>query len=196
MESFNLENFKPDIRTIRDMGSVLYDKEWLKTANLDMELYYMYRGLKEKDYLRYDITVILPIMIGSEFNKTKGHTHTNECGETYIVLEGETIFLLQKENGDTIEDVYAVKTKQGEICVVPNLYSHITINPTDKTLKIANWVDKNMKNSYKGIQERNGGCYFYTTQGWVKNENYKNIPPLRFEDPQMSLPNDISFVNE
>lgn len=196
MENFNLENFKPDIRTIKDMGTVLYDKEWLKKANEDMELYYMYRDLKEKNDLRYDITVILPIMIGSEFNKTKGHTHTNKCGETYIVLYGEAIFLLQKENGDTIEDVYAVKAKQGEICVVPHLYSHIMINPTDKVLKTANWVDKNMKNSYEGIQERNGACYFYTTQGWIKNENYKNIPPLRFEEPQASLPNDISFVNE
>jgi glucose-6-phosphate isomerase len=196
MESFNLENFKPDIRAIRDMGSVFYDKEWLKTTDKDTELYYMYRGLKETDCLRYDITVIFPIMLGCEFNKTKGHTHTNECGETYIVLEGEAIFLLQKENGDTIEDVYAVKAKQGEICVVPRFYSHIIINPTDKILKTANWVDKKMENSYEGIQKRNGACYFYTTQDWIDNKNYKNIPLLRFEEPQTSLPNDISFINK
>ncbi|MBU3964340.1 glucose-6-phosphate isomerase [Patescibacteria group bacterium] len=194
MEDFNLENLKPDIRTIKDMGSVLYDKEWQKTADIDTELYYMYRGLKEKNNLRYDITVILPIMLGNEFNKTKGHTHTNECGETYIILEGEAIFLLQKENNDTIEDVYAVKAKKGEVCIVPLLYSHITINPTDKTLKMANWVDKEMENSYEEIQQRNGACYFYTTQGWIKNEDYKNVPALRFENAQASLPEELSCL--
>ncbi len=191
---FDLTKLTPEIRAIKDMGSVLYDKEWQKTADPDTELYYMYRGLKEKNNLRYDITVIFPLMLGKEFNKTKGHTHTNECGEIYIVLEGEAIFLLQKEKNDIIEDVYAVKAKQGEVCIVPSLYSHITINPATKTLKMANWVDKEMKNSYKGIQKRNGACYFYTTQGWIKNENYKNVLALRFENPQPSLPEELSFL--
>ena len=194
MEDFNLENLKPDIRAIKDMGSVLYDKDWRKTADPNTELYYMYRGLKEKNNLRCDITVIFPTMLGKEFNKTKGHTHKNECRETYIVLEGEAIFLLQKERGDMIEDVYAVKAKQGEACIVPCLYSHITINPTTKILKTANLIDKEMENSYEGIQKRNGACYFYTTQGWIKNENYKNVPALRFENPQASLPEELSSL--
>jgi len=194
MENFNLENLKPDIRTVKDMGSVLYDKEWQKTANPDTELYYMYRGLKEKNNLRYDITVIFPIMLGKEFNKTKGHTHKNKGEETCIVLEGEAIFLLQKEKNDIIEEVYAVKAKQGEVCVIPPLYGHVTINPTDKTLKTANWIDKNMENEYEGIQQRNGACYFYIPNGWVKNENYQNIPTLRFKQPQSSLPKELSLL--
>ncbi|MBU1046041.1 glucose-6-phosphate isomerase [Patescibacteria group bacterium] len=191
---FDLTKLNPDIRTIKDMGSVLCDKEWQKTANPNTELYYMYRGLKEKNNLRYDITLIFPIMLGKEFNKTKGHTHKNECREIYIVLESEAIFLLQKEKDDIIEDVYAVKAKQGEVCVVPPLYSHITINSTTKILKTANWVDRNMESSYEGIQQRNGACYFYTTQGWIKNENYQNVPVLRFENPQSSLSKEFSFL--
>jgi len=51
----NLKNIQPDIRYLKDMKEVVYDKEWLKKAPRDLELYYMYRGIKKKDGLRYDI---------------------------------------------------------------------------------------------------------------------------------------------
>ena len=175
---FDLAKLTPEIRALKDMGSVLYDKDWQKTANPDLELYYMYRGLEEKQGMRYDITIIKPVMLGKEFNKTKGHTHTTEYGETYIVLEGKAFFLLQKGE---VEDVYVIEAQKGEECIIPPFYSHITINPTEKVLKIANWVDKRVENEYKEIQDRNGACYFYTTQGWIKNENYTQVPGLRFE---------------
>ena len=191
----NLQNLKPDIRTLKDMGTVLYDKEWQKTADPDTELYYMYRGLKEKNNFRYDITVIFPKMLGREFNKTKGHQH-NEYGEVYIILEGEAIFLLQKTNNQNVEDVYAVKGKKDDICVIPPGFAHFTINPSQTELKLANWLDKKCENDYQGIQEKQGACYFYTQSGWVKNETYQNIPPLRFKPPQTSLPEKFSFLKE
>jgi glucose-6-phosphate isomerase len=191
---------KPEVRTLEDMGTVLYDKDWRKTADPNMELYYMYRGLKEKDNFRYDVTVIFPKMLGKEFNKTKGHDHIENFGEVYKVLEGRAIFLIQKTIGSKVEDVYAVKAKKGDICVIPRYRgccAHFTINPLQEILKVANWVDKNGKYDYQGVQENQGACYFYTTDGWVKNENYKNIPPLRFEPPQKSLPKEFpQFVTQ
>ena len=94
----NLRGKKPDIRYLDDMREVLYDKKWAKKAP-NLELYYMYRGLKKKNGLRYDITLISPQMLGKEFVKTKGHEHLN-LGEVYIVLEGEAIFLIQKREGE------------------------------------------------------------------------------------------------
>jgi hypothetical protein len=109
-----IENRKPDVRRLNDMRGVLYDKDWAETApNLD--LYYMYRGIEEKDGLRYDITVIPAAMLGKEFNKTKGHEHSNKKGEVYIVLEGQAISLMQKNDGENIKDALAIKAKKGDI---------------------------------------------------------------------------------
>ncbi|MEA3452852.1 MAG: glucose-6-phosphate isomerase family protein [Patescibacteria group bacterium] len=195
-KDFNLENIKPDIRYLKDMDAVIYDKDWQQTADPETELYYMYRGLKERQGYRYDITIMFPKMLGKEFNKTKGHTHNKDYGEIYIVLEGEAIYLMQKESNGVIEDAYAIKAQKGDICVIPPYYAHFSINSAQIELKMANWVDKDCKSDYKGIQQKQGACYFYTINGWIKNPNYGNIPPLRFEQPQQSLPKELSFLEK
>ncbi len=68
---------KADIRFLYDMENVVYDKKWLKTTP-NFPLYYMYREVKKKNGLRYDITVISSRMLGKEFAKTKGHDHSRK----------------------------------------------------------------------------------------------------------------------
>ncbi len=184
---------RPDIRYLNDMRDVIYDKEWLKTAP-NLELYYMYRGLKRKNGLRYDITIIPPRMLGKEFVKTKGHKHIGSYGEVYIVLEGKAIFFMQKGEKGAIEDVYAIEAKKGEVAVIPSYYAHITINPSQKELKMANWMAEEAKSDYKPIQKIKGGCYYYTRGGWIKNKNYKKIPKLHFKKPLKSIPKDLDFL--
>ena len=182
-----------EIRYLRDIKEVLYDKKWAKNAE-DVELYYMNRGVKQKNNLRYDITEIPPRMLGQEFVKTKGHRHKKHQ-ELYIVLHGKAIFLLQKAVDNKIEDVYAVKAGKNQGVIIPPVYDHITINPSKKTLKLGNWIYKNCKSDYKFIQKKKGACYFYTKKGWIKNKNYKNIPKLRFEKPLKSIPKNLDFLN-
>ena len=184
---------KPEIRYLNDMREVVYDKEWLKTAS-NLELYYMYRGIKKKDGLRYDITVIPARMLGREFVKTKGHKHFGKYGEIYIVLEGEAIYLMQKEKGEIIKDVYAVKAKRGDTVVIHPYYAHITINPSKKDLKMANWMSEKAKSDYRPIQKMGGACYYYTKGGWIKNKNYKKVPKLRFEKSLKSMPKNLDFL--
>ncbi|MFH1656378.1 MAG: glucose-6-phosphate isomerase family protein [Candidatus Nealsonbacteria bacterium] len=190
----NLENKTPDIRFLNDIKEVVYDKEWLKTAD-NLELYYMYRGLETKDDLRYDITVIPSKILGNEFVKTKGHEHIGRYGEVYIVLEGEAIYLIQKRENNEIKDAYAVKAKKGDVVIIPSFYGHITINPSNNELKMANWVSKNCKSDYQPYLEKQGGCYFYTKDGWIKNKNYSKVPDLHFKEPQKYLPKDLNFLN-
>ena len=202
------ENRKPDIRCLNDMRSVVFDKEWTKTAP-NLELYYMYRGLKEENDLKYNITVIPARMLGEEFVKTKGHVHVGNYGEIYTVLEGEAIYLMQKTRDEVVEDVYAVKAKKGESVIIPSYYGHVTINPLSVDLKTGDWSSKNCKSDYSLFERLNGACYYYILRpeastelsrmssgqaGWVKNENYKSIPQLRFEEPLKSLPKDLSFL--
>ena len=191
----NLKNLTPDIRKLYDIKNVLYDKKWLKTA-IDFDLYFMYRGIEEKDGIRYDITVIPPAMLGLEFIKTKGHYHIGQYGEVYTVLEGEAIYLMQKKNNkEEIEDAYVVKAQKGDVVVIPPLYGHTTINSSKtEELKMANWISPQYKSDYSLYEKMQGACYYYTSEGWIKNENYKNVPELRFEEPLKSLPEDLNFL--
>lgn len=183
-----------EIRHLNDMKEVLYDKKWLKTAP-NLELYYMYRGLKKKRGLRYDITVIPARMLGKEFTRTKGHEHPKNMGELYITLQGQAIYLAQKRKGKEIEDVFAVRSKkEGDVVIIPSGYAHITINPSKKDLKIANWIALECKNKYRVFEKMKGPCYYYTKQGWVKNKNYKKVPKLRFEKPLKSMPKSLDFL--
>ena len=192
----DLTKLAPDVRKLNDIKTVIFDQEWLKTA-ADSDLYFMYRGLEEKDGLRYDITVVPAKMLGSEFVKTKGHYHEGAYGELYTVLEGNAIYLMQKKSADDIiEDCYFVKAKKGDVVIIPSFYGHITINPAEnQELKMANWVSKDCISNYSLFEKLHGACYFYTTNGWLKNGNYKSVPEIREEQPIKSIPEDLSFLN-
>ncbi|MCK9446324.1 glucose-6-phosphate isomerase [bacterium] len=188
-----IELKNPDIRKIKDIENVLLDERTAK-ANPEQELYYMYRGIKEENDLRYDITVIPPFLMGDEFVKTKGHFHSSGHAEMYIVLEGEAIFLMQKGT-DEVKDIYAVKAAKDDIVIIDKEYGHITINPSAKeTLKLANWVSIECCSDYKSIEDKRGAAYFYTIKGWVKNNNYKDVPEIRFEEPLKETPKNLNFL--
>jgi len=191
----DLTNKKPDTRQLYDMKAVIYDQVWLKTAE-NIELYYMYRSIKEKDGLRYDITLIPPNMLGKELVKTKGHYHTKNVNELYIVLDGEAIFMAQKPEDKKIKDIFVIKAKKGDGVIIPEGYGHVTINPSQKELKMANWIDKDCKGNYDLFEKMRGACYYYTRSGWVKNTNYLDTPELRFEKPLKSIPDNLNFLKK
>nr|BAL52997.1 glucose-6-phosphate isomerase, archaeal [uncultured Acetothermia bacterium]BAL60169.1 glucose-6-phosphate isomerase, archaeal [Candidatus Acetothermum autotrophicum] len=199
----------PQVRTLREMQSVVFDRDWLRTADLDQPLYLMYRNcvlpedkqIAHELHVRYDITVLLPVMLGCEYNKTKGHYHSEYkpglCyPELYQVLEGQAHVLLQKRSGDTVSDVVLVVAHEGEIVLVPPNYGHITINPTEKTLRMANWVSTKVQSFYEPFEQKGGGAYFVTSppapplkrEGvgkglglFIPNPQYSALPPLRVE---------------
>lgn len=179
------------------MKVVVYDKEWLDNAP-DFDLYYMYRGVEEHRGIRYDITVIPAKTLGREFAKTKGHYHVGRHQEVYTVLEGQAIYLLQKKLhniDDEIEDVYAVKCQKGDVVVIPSYYGHVTINPSEtEELKMANWIFSGYKSDYAPFENLQGACWYYTQEGWVKNERYKLVPELRWEEPLKTVPKDLEFL--
>lgn len=185
---------KPNIRRLSEMKDVIYDKNWLLNSK-DIDLYYMYRDLaiNEKDKgiihrnnLRYDITIIPPLKLGCEYVKTAGHYHpivpkTNlSYPEIYEVLEGKAHYLLQKEKNGKILDAILIKAKKNDKILIPPNYGHITINPSNKRLKMANFVSSEFSSIYKPIREMGGGAYFeLINKRFVKNENYGEIPELR-----------------
>ncbi len=184
---------RPSIRKLNEMREVIYDKDWLLNSR-DIELYYMYRdlalnekerGIIHRNNLRYDITVIPPLKLGCEYIKTMGHYHplvpkTNiSYPEIYEVLEGKAHYLLQKEKKGKILNVILIEAKKGDKIIIPPDYGHITINPSNKRLKMANFVSNKFSSIYEPIREMGGGAYFELIgKRFVRNENYKEIPKL------------------
>ena len=188
-----IKSEKPDIRHLNDMKMVLYDEKWGKAAP-NFGVYYMYRGVAEKNSLRYDITDVTSRMLGQEFPKTKGHEHPAGCFELITVLKGKAIFLLQKCKGKRVVDVYQIRAKKGDWVVAPAGYAHMTINPGPQKLKIANWIDKKCCGIYDFIEKMKGACYYYTQDGWIKNKKYAKVPLLRFEKPLKLIPQNLDFL--
>lgn len=183
---------KLEVRYLKDLKNLLYDKEWSKTTS-NFKIYSMYRGVRKKGELRYDITIIPPRMLGKEFVKTKGHYHRGTFGELYKVLGGKAIFLIQRGE-ERIEDVYYQKAKGGEYILIPPHYGHVTINPSTKILKISNWISSKCESDYKFIEKKRGACYYYTVFGWVKNKNYKRVPRLKDKKSLRKMPENLDLL--
>ena len=181
---------EPDIRWLYDLRDVICDQNWLAKAK-NTELYYMYRDLflsradgekLREQGVRYDITIIPPGMLGCEYVKTIGHYHPLVPGEgvtfpeIYEILEGEALYLLQKLD---LSDVVAVNASAGDKVLVPPGYGHVTINRSNKILKMANFVARDFSSLYGPIKERAGGAYFFTSSGWIKNKRCPESAELR-----------------
>jgi glucose-6-phosphate isomerase len=198
----NLNKLKPDIRYLEDMKSVIYDKEWLKTAP-NLELYYMYRDLAEnendfakiiKNNLRYDITILKPQKLGKEFSKTLGHDHPIVPGtsitypELYEVLEGKAIFILQDSDGDKVKNIVVVRANKGDKIIIPPNCEHLFMNIGKTDLKVCNWISRSFSTHiYKPFKLKHGFSY-YALKGflkikWIKNQNYISMPDIKFENP-------------
>jgi glucose-6-phosphate isomerase len=183
------KEIKPDIRYLKELKDVIFDKNWFKKADSNLELYYMYRGIKKLNKIRCDITVIPPLKLGKEFNRTLGHFHKGNFGEIYKVLEGKGLFYLQKnKNLKEVDEVKVIKAKKGDFIIIPAEFGHITINPENQTLIIANWISTECKSDYSIFKKMKGAAYFYTSKGWIRNKNYSKIPKINFEKPFKKLP--------
>jgi glucose-6-phosphate isomerase, archaeal len=174
-----------DVRTVAQMEPVLKNKIELSS---DMGTYFMYRnvgfeGDKEKicsAQLRYDITVIPPLLLGSEFNKTFGHFHPkNSAGaffpEVYEVIQGVALYLLQSVDGSTF---FAVRAREGEKVLMPPGFGHVTVNAGKKVLVMSNWVEKNFSSNYGPMREMRGAMHYFTVNGFEKNLNYARVPKV------------------
>lgn len=192
----------PALRKVEDLLSVL-------SCNTDMDpsqiAYYMYRGifLKEHDCLfketglRYDITILLPGVLGKENVKTLGHYHSRpefssySYPEVYEVLHGEALYVLQKKNGESILDMILVKASPGEKLLVPPDYGHVTINIGNTPLVMSNLMASNATSVHREYLEKKGAAYhvFVDNNHGLKydgNNRYGPLPSIREVTPKLN----------
>lgn len=196
-----LKEVKPGIRTREEMKKVLMKPD----ADAPDEFYYMYRDIHfEKDEellrkynVRYDITILPPFLVGSEFNKTAGHYHPEAAPgvsypEVYEVLHGTAHYLLQKSLPPyaQVTDVILVTAFAGNKVVIPPNYGHITINPSfDETLVMSNYSGDGFSSIYTPYAEKRGGTDYEMRVGSTEVENETIVGNSRY-----STQHDVKFA--
>lgn len=121
-----LKHYAP--RTDEKMKEVLMDPAGAGPAFH----YYMIRGgVGQKN-----ITVWEPGTISGEYIKTYGHYHVGELSETYEIIYGQGVALLQKlaedEKGNMLPDIVsefkAIMVKAGQTIFMPAKHGHLLAN--------------------------------------------------------------------
>lgn len=189
-----VEGVVPQVRTLGEMVEVLYDRKLAMSADLSSTVYRVYRNIRfsnlDKAFsslgLRYDITMIPPLMLGMEYAKTYGHYHSESSGgltyaEVYEVLGGTVHVLLQRAVHGRIVDVVLIEGTCGEKIVIPPNYGHVLINPSEEPLITGNLISRTCIAQYEFWRRRKGGAY-YELEGRriVKNPSYNDLPDVRF----------------
>jgi len=199
-----LLNAGSEARYFSSMRNFLKDPSsayWRKDA------YHIYRDVCLREHkealaaanLQYDVTVIPPGRIGIEFVKTIGHYHNSKqrtniaYPEVYEVVYGRAFWLLQSasEDFERLEEVYLVTASKGEKAVFPPGFGHVTINPTDDILVVANWKSRDCRGIYEPYEIHNGAAYYICESqkllasgstaedmDFLPNLAYKQVPEL------------------
>ena len=113
-------------RTHEAMRPVLRDPE----AEGPAVHYYMIRGGRE----RRNVTVWEPGTVGGEYIKTFGHYHADDLPETYWVVSGEGVAVLQRINPDNptvIDELRVVQATAGDRLDIPTRFGHLMVNTGD-----------------------------------------------------------------
>lgn len=156
--------------------------------------YYMIRGGSAKT----NITVWEAGKIDGEYIKAYGHYHVGKLDETYTVLQGTGIIIMQKRKTDAagapiddeIESFEAKKVKTGDKVFISAGMGHLALN-TGSTWFVTsddspvNFEEKDPVGmpghaDYAPFKKLRGAAYYVVEKNGqpslVKNPNYKTIP--------------------
>lgn len=164
--------------------------------------YYMIRGGSDKT----NITVWETGTIGGEYIKTYGHYHVGEIDETYHIIAGEGVILLQNRKmdprgnpiDDEIESFYAIKVKVGDRVFIPSGTGHLAVNTGKVWFATSDDSPVNFEEKdpvslpghadYEPIKRLKGFAYYLVEDEGkpklVKNENYKVVPEPEWLSPE------------
>jgi len=182
---------------LAEMRDVLYDREFVDSADPAMSIYRVYRDIPIENpldvpwvhELSYDITVMPPLMLGKEFVKTHGHNHSVGPGgatyaEIYEVLQGTVHVLLQRTGKTGIAEVSLIEGHPSDKIIISPNYGHTLINPSEETLVTGNLISRNCAACYRSWREKKGGAYYELKGGnLVRNPEYGTVPEVCFREP-------------
>lgn len=161
--------------------------------------YYMIRGGTNKT----NITVWESGTIGGEYIKALGHYHVGDLGETYTILQGTGIIILQERENDAegnpidnkIKSFRAIKVKAGDSIYIPKNTGHLAINTGSTWLTTSDdspvdFTDKDPISlpghaDYGPFKRLHGAAYYVIERNGspelIKNPSYSVVPPASIE---------------
>lgn len=156
--------------------------------------YYMIRGGKDKR----NVTVLESGTVGGEYLKTYGHYHVGELDETYRIVSGEGIVLLQNRKIDLdnkpidneIKSFQAIRVAAGDSIFIPSGTGHLLVNIGEEWLVTIDDSPVNFDEvdpvslpghaDYAPVKKLRGFAYYVVEENGrpklLKNPNYKIIP--------------------
>jgi glucose-6-phosphate isomerase len=173
-------------------------------------LYLMYRGtglLKDRRAmedagLRYDITVIYPGKIGSEYVKTLRSLPSESPGPPLDLSRGlpgpprqsPLPLAAGGEVSGQVDDFVVADFAEGDILLIPPFYGHVTVNPGDVPLVLANWIARDFQSVYDPVRLRKGLAFYdveYKGQSiFMPNDSYGEHPKPRLISPETTRRSD------
>ena len=158
--------------------------------------YHMVRGGSDQR----NITIWEPGKVGDEYIKTYGHYHVGKLDETYWVLFGEGIVLVQKRAvdgsgnpiNDEIDQMYAVYVKPNDSIFIPAEWGHLVANISKTFFVTADDSPVNFEEvdpvslpghaDYEAVKAMHGFAYYVVERNGkptlVKNIKYKKVPEV------------------
>ncbi len=159
--------------------------------------YYMIRGGVNKE----NITVWEAGTVGGEYIKAYGHYHIGKISETYHILRGEGLLLLQWRKvgadgqplDDEIETFYAVRATPGDSLFIQSGVGHLLLNTGTTWLTASDDSPVDFSEAdpvslpghadYETVKKMKGFAYYVIEKDgkptFVKNPAYKSTPEVK-----------------
>lgn len=176
-------------RTHEKMREVLMDPDGVGPA----VHYYMIRGGKDQR----NVTIWEPGTVAGEYIKTYGHYHVGNLDETYWILLGQGVAILQQlavdASGsmipDVVEDLKIIPVTAGDSVHMPAGYGHLVVNIGSTYLVTADDSPVDFEDQdpvslpghadYQLVKQMHGFAYYIVEHNGyptlVKNKLYKQI---------------------
>lgn len=133
-------------------------------------------------------TIVAPGRYTNEYPKTFGHYHPTPDPETYSVLSGQGILILQKkhfENGswtpEKVATVFLIKAVAGDKVIITPEFGHSWSNTAPVPLVLLDdWSTPHSPADYEAIKKLHGLAYYLVEENdeikALVNPNYQNPP--------------------
>lgn len=140
-----------------------------------------------------NLTIIVPGDYNSECPKTFGHYHGVDINETYHLIEGEGVLVMQKKffdgSGnwieDKVEEVYLIKANPGDEILITPVWGHSWSNVGElPIISFDDWRSGHKSSDYEVIERLQGMAYYLIKENGeiktVPNSNYKDLPEAKW----------------
>jgi oxalate decarboxylase/phosphoglucose isomerase-like protein (cupin superfamily) len=182
-----------NLASIRDLESIKPVLMLEKDHGPD-PVYWVFSNISKDRWV--NLTVIAPgffspdlVPTSGEYPKTFGHYHGVQINETYHLVEGKGVLLLQKKHYDQnknwiqnmVDEVILITAEPGDEIIIKPEWGHSWSNiGSTPLLSFDTWHEGHNPQDYAPIEKVQGMAYYLVAEhGQIKvvpNSNYQNLP--------------------